>query len=393
MLNLTKPNYVMPVHGDHQRLRLHAELAESVGIDAERIFQGRNGVAARDRRATAPSSARTIGGGDDLRRRRRHRRPRRRRPARPPDALGRRRSSSSSQLSPPRTAISCRRRRSSSAACRSSRTTRRRACSRSSATSSWSSLEAANKDGVTEPVMPSAGPSRRHRVVRLRPAAPPPDGPAGGRRGLRPPPRLALATALAAALRRRGLRGARRRRRRRSRPARAGRRGAERARRPPGRSTRPARRHDRALPPVLGGLPVIGAEAVVADPASGPAELVNDTTVSGLGDPGPVTRLEAEAIAIAERAAGVVRRRAPAQRRARRRPATGSAVWDVVVPSSEPLGDFAVRVGAADGEPGRVPRPPPPRDRRRRRSSSRTRSSRTVARPASPTTRTRTRPC
>ena len=44
MLNLTKPRYVMPVHGDHKRLRLHAELAESVGIDPERIFRGRNGV-------------------------------------------------------------------------------------------------------------------------------------------------------------------------------------------------------------------------------------------------------------------------------------------------------------------------------------------------------------
>jgi ribonuclease J len=34
----------MPVHGDHKRLRLHAGLAEAVGIDSERIFQGRNGV-------------------------------------------------------------------------------------------------------------------------------------------------------------------------------------------------------------------------------------------------------------------------------------------------------------------------------------------------------------
>ncbi len=44
MLNLTKPKYVMPVHGDHKRLRLHSELAESVGIPAESIFRGRNGV-------------------------------------------------------------------------------------------------------------------------------------------------------------------------------------------------------------------------------------------------------------------------------------------------------------------------------------------------------------
>jgi ribonuclease J len=44
MLNLTKPRYVMPVHGDHKRLRLHAELAEAVGVDGDRIFQGRNGL-------------------------------------------------------------------------------------------------------------------------------------------------------------------------------------------------------------------------------------------------------------------------------------------------------------------------------------------------------------
>jgi ribonuclease J len=44
MLNLTKPRYVMPVHGDYKRLRLHSELAEAVGIEHERIFQGRNGL-------------------------------------------------------------------------------------------------------------------------------------------------------------------------------------------------------------------------------------------------------------------------------------------------------------------------------------------------------------
>jgi ribonuclease J len=44
MLNLTRPKYVLPVHGDHKRLRLHSELAEAVGIDSDRIFQGRNGL-------------------------------------------------------------------------------------------------------------------------------------------------------------------------------------------------------------------------------------------------------------------------------------------------------------------------------------------------------------
>ena len=45
MLNLTKPKYVFPFHGDHKRLRLHADLAESVGIDRDNIFIGRNGLA------------------------------------------------------------------------------------------------------------------------------------------------------------------------------------------------------------------------------------------------------------------------------------------------------------------------------------------------------------
>src|SRR4051812_48613556 len=44
MLNLTRPRYVMPFHGDHRRLRLHADLAGSVGIDRERIFPSRNGL-------------------------------------------------------------------------------------------------------------------------------------------------------------------------------------------------------------------------------------------------------------------------------------------------------------------------------------------------------------
>jgi ribonuclease J len=44
MLNLTRPRYVFPFHGDHKRLRLHAQLAESVGIDPESIFRGRNGL-------------------------------------------------------------------------------------------------------------------------------------------------------------------------------------------------------------------------------------------------------------------------------------------------------------------------------------------------------------
>jgi ribonuclease J len=44
MLNLVKPDYVMPFHGDHKRIHLHGKLAEAVGIDPERIFKGENGL-------------------------------------------------------------------------------------------------------------------------------------------------------------------------------------------------------------------------------------------------------------------------------------------------------------------------------------------------------------
>jgi ribonuclease J len=44
MLNLVKPHYVMPFHGDHKRIHLHGKLAEAVGIEPERIFKGENGL-------------------------------------------------------------------------------------------------------------------------------------------------------------------------------------------------------------------------------------------------------------------------------------------------------------------------------------------------------------
>jgi ribonuclease J len=44
MLNLTRPHYVMPVHGDFKRMLLHSQLAESVGVPAECIFRLENGL-------------------------------------------------------------------------------------------------------------------------------------------------------------------------------------------------------------------------------------------------------------------------------------------------------------------------------------------------------------
>ena len=44
MLNLVKPKYVLPAHGDHKRIRLHAQLAEAVGVAPKDIFKGENGL-------------------------------------------------------------------------------------------------------------------------------------------------------------------------------------------------------------------------------------------------------------------------------------------------------------------------------------------------------------
>ncbi|HLJ02579.1 MAG TPA: ribonuclease J [Solirubrobacteraceae bacterium] len=44
MLNLLKPRYVLPVHGDHKRIQLHGQLADAVGIHPDDVFAGENGL-------------------------------------------------------------------------------------------------------------------------------------------------------------------------------------------------------------------------------------------------------------------------------------------------------------------------------------------------------------
>ena len=38
MMNLTRPKYFMPVHGEYRHLLKHAKLAEAVGIPEDRIL-------------------------------------------------------------------------------------------------------------------------------------------------------------------------------------------------------------------------------------------------------------------------------------------------------------------------------------------------------------------
>jgi ribonuclease J len=44
MLNLTHPQYVLPVHGDFKRMLVHSQLAEAVGVPGDRIFRTENGT-------------------------------------------------------------------------------------------------------------------------------------------------------------------------------------------------------------------------------------------------------------------------------------------------------------------------------------------------------------
>ncbi|MGH7277761.1 MAG: ribonuclease J [Candidatus Rokuibacteriota bacterium] len=58
MLNLTKPRYFIPVHGEYRHLLGHARLAESVGIPSERIFLIEDGMGVE----VTKSAARVVGG-------------------------------------------------------------------------------------------------------------------------------------------------------------------------------------------------------------------------------------------------------------------------------------------------------------------------------------------
>src|SRR6185295_10824695 len=44
MINLTRPKYVMPVHGDFKRMLIHSQLAQAVGVPPENIFRTENGT-------------------------------------------------------------------------------------------------------------------------------------------------------------------------------------------------------------------------------------------------------------------------------------------------------------------------------------------------------------
>ena len=59
MLNLLRPQYFVPVHGEYRHQHLHAELARETGIGDERIFILENGDVLEIDETTAASSTRS----------------------------------------------------------------------------------------------------------------------------------------------------------------------------------------------------------------------------------------------------------------------------------------------------------------------------------------------
>ena len=43
MLNLVRPRYFLPIHGEYRHLKKHARIAENLGIPRSRIFVVENG--------------------------------------------------------------------------------------------------------------------------------------------------------------------------------------------------------------------------------------------------------------------------------------------------------------------------------------------------------------
>jgi ribonuclease J len=44
MLNLVRPRYVVPAHGDHKRIHMHGQLAQAVGVAPDAVFKLENGL-------------------------------------------------------------------------------------------------------------------------------------------------------------------------------------------------------------------------------------------------------------------------------------------------------------------------------------------------------------
>jgi hypothetical protein len=99
-----------------------------------------------------------------------------------------------------------------------------------------------------------------------------------------------------------------------------------------------------------GGLPVLGAEAVIAAPAAGPARVVVDRTVRAVSpEARRPTLSRRDAVASATQAHDVAALRAAPRTRLGIDPASSRIAWEVRLAAARPLGDLVVRVDARTG--------------------------------------------
>ena len=97
------------------------------------------------------------------------------------------------------------------------------------------------------------------------------------------------------------------------------------------------------------GYRVFDAEAVVADPADGPATLVVDHTAPRIDPPRPATVARGAAVARARAASGAGSLRLAPRARIGIDRQTGALAWRVVLASERPLADYEVTVDARSG--------------------------------------------
>ncbi|HEX2467276.1 MAG TPA: M36 family metallopeptidase [Solirubrobacterales bacterium] len=96
----------------------------------------------------------------------------------------------------------------------------------------------------------------------------------------------------------------------------------------------------------VAGYRVFDAEAVVADPAEGSADLVVDQTVAGIDPPRPATVGRDTAVALARVASQAGALRVAPLARLGIEPQTGGLAWRVLLASGWPLADYEVTVDA-----------------------------------------------
>ena len=101
----------------------------------------------------------------------------------------------------------------------------------------------------------------------------------------------------------------------------------------------------------VGGLPVLGAETVVAAPSGGEPILVADSTAADVAPQDPAEAISRHsAVAAARAATGAKRLRAPSTAQLGVDPATGRLAWQVTLPAADPIADYLVTVDGRTGE-------------------------------------------